>query len=129
MSKEVTYTKVVDLIQKKQFEAATTEIKRLKKDIPESIQLILLSIYCKIENNQLRSAMIVTSKTLKIKPDHQLLLKTKTHIEALKSGKRTENPLAEFVDAFITYTHSKITDDPHQFNQLMNQILIKPSIK
>ncbi|MBC9813299.1 hypothetical protein H9Y05_12545 [Crocinitomicaceae bacterium CZZ-1] len=129
MSQETTYTKIMDLIHKKEFEAAIDEVEHLKKNSSESIQLILLSIYCKVECGRLRSAAITVSKALKRMPEHQLLGELKVYLSALKSGKNLPNPLNEFVHAFTTYANSKIPTDLHQFNLLMDQILVKPFIK
>lgn len=129
MSKEITYTKVIDLIQKKQFDAASIEAGRLKRNVPGSIQLVLLSIYCKMECGQLRGASILVSNALKATPDHQLLHETATYLKALKSGEKLKNPLAEFIHAFTLYTHSNIPTDQHTFDSFMHQLLIKPFIK
>lgn len=129
MSEETDYTKVIDLIHKKQFEAAGIEVERLRRNAPELIQLTLLSIYCKITCNKYRAATITVSKALKSFPDHQLLQETKAYLNAVKSAKNMKNPLAEFVSALTAYTYSNIPTDRNKFDLLMNQLLIKPYLK
>lgn len=128
MSEDINYTKLINLIQQKKYQSALIEVKQLLIPAPESIQLILLKLYCQIEAGKMRSAVIELNKALKKFPGHHLLQMTKEHIETIKSGGKSKNPLIQFVETFAEYFSTSFTDED-QFNKLMNQILLKPYIK
>jgi predicted Zn-dependent protease len=127
MSENIDCTKLINLIQKHQYDEAFQELSSLKKNNTNSFSLPLIKLFIQIETGQFPSAKKLINKLLKIQPEHQLLQSVSIY---LKSDKKTPNPLNDFIESFIQYNQSDLSKmNKEQFNQLMHQILIKPYIK
>lgn len=130
MSENICYTKLINLINKNQYKEAFQELSLLKKNNANSFSLILIKLFIQIEMGKIHSAKILVNKLLKIQPEHQLLNNLSIYLNSISSEQELTNPLNDFVTSFIRYNQSEISGmNEEQFNQLMDQILIKPYIK
>lgn len=130
MMENSNYTKLINLMNGKEYNDALKEILVLQKRFSNTFQLILIKLFCLIETGKIRSAKIAVNKLLKDQPEHQLLQRVSTYLNNAHSAKKPANPLDEFTTAFLKFNQSEISkSDEKQFNKLLEQILVKPFIK
>lgn len=131
MSEKINYTKLINLINEHQYKEAFKVLSSMEKINPDSFSLILIKLFLQIEMEEIHSAKILVNKLLKIHPGHQLLQNVSIYLRTVSSGdKKMPNPLNDFIASFVQYNQSDLSKmDEKQFNQLMDQILIKPYIK
>lgn len=130
MEENINYAKLINLMNGKEYNNALKEISSLQKRSSSPFQLILIKLFCLIETEKIRSAKISVNKLLKDQPEHQLLQSVSTYLNNAHSMKNRTNPLSEFTTAFLKFNQSEISkSDEKQFNKLLDQILVKPSIK
>lgn len=131
MSESINYTKLINLINESQYKKAFQELSSLEKNNTGSFSLMLIRLFFQIEMGQLRSAKILVNRLMKIYPEHQLLQNVSIYLKTISSNdKKLPNPLSDFIASFVKYNQTELSKmDEQQFNQLMDQILIKPYIK
>lgn len=131
MSENIDYTKLINLINENQYKEALQELSSLEKKNINPFLLTTIKLFVQIEMKQRRSAKILVNKLLKTQPEHQLLKNISVYLNTVQSDdEKSFNPLNDFIESFIKYNQSEVSKlSEQQFNQLMNQILIKPYIK
>lgn len=131
MPEYINYTKLINLINTSQYSEAFQELSSLEKKHVNSFPLMLIKLFCQIEMGKMRSSKILVNNLLKIYPEYQLLKNVSIYLKSPSSGEeKNRNPLNDFIVSFIHYNESELSKmNEQQFNQLMEQILIKPYIK
>lgn len=123
MDSNTDFTKLIKLIEAKQFKGALDEIKALETS---DLSLKFIEIYCLIEAKQKREAKSKLKKLRKQLSENELLLK----VQLFFNSKKDENPLNEFVAAFINFNQTELSKmNEQQLNKLLHQIIVKPTIK
>lgn len=123
MGSNTDFTKLIKLIEAKQFKGALDEIKALETS---DLSLKFIEIYCLIEAKKTRSLKNKLKDLLEQDPENELLLKVDLFLESQSD----ENPLNEFVAAFMNFNKTELSKmNAPQLDKLLHQIIVKPTIK
>lgn len=122
-------SKLINFIQAKNYTSALYQLKKMQQTDGDNLSTSLIQIFCKIENKNYKSAQIEINKVTKKNHKHDLLNKVQEHLNKIKSGEKSTNPLIPYVKAYIDFENSPITQNPKQFDKILYHITEKSRTK
>lgn len=119
------YTKLIKLIEVAKFEDALKEIQLFKKT--DDFSLKIVQLFCQMKIKKKRTTNSLLKKMLEEQPDNELLLEVETY---LTDEKNKPNPLIDFINSFVAFHKSEISNfNQEQLDKMLYQLIVKPTIK
>jgi arabinogalactan endo-1,4-beta-galactosidase len=122
-------SKLIKFLEDKKYNYALVEAKRLMMTNGESPQLVLVAIYCYWQLHK-NKALYHFLQDLSATYDKNTLIVAAKKVKDMDENSQFKLDLEQFIHSYISFSNSAIAQMPEeQFNQLMYQLTVKPTIK